>query len=106
MQQISIENVAGKAAFNRFHGLILFWCALIVIFDGYDLAVVGAALPAIMDDMQIDARQAGVMAGSALMARRCWRLPMRATSTPPRSARPAWASRQGSAASARWWPRC
>ncbi|MFT3721696.1 MFS transporter [Pseudorhodoferax sp.] len=67
MQPISIEKVANEAEFNRFHGLILFWCALIVIFDGYDLAVVGAALPAIMDDMQIDPAKAGIMAGSALI---------------------------------------
>lgn len=66
-QPIPIENVAGEATFNCFHGLILFWCALIVIFDGYDLAVVGAALPAIMDDMQIAPAQAGLMAGSALI---------------------------------------
>ena len=66
-QPITAEKVADEATFNRFHGLILFWCALIVVFDGYDLAVVGAALPAIMDDMKISPAQAGFMAGSALI---------------------------------------
>jgi len=61
-----VFTLAGESKFNRFHGLILFWCVLILIIDGYDLAVVGAALPAIMVDMQIDATSAGVMAGSAL----------------------------------------
>jgi AAHS family benzoate transporter-like MFS transporter len=40
---------------------------LILIIDGYDLAVVGAALPAIMQDMNVDPTRAGIMAGSALL---------------------------------------
>ena len=39
---------------------------LILIIDGYDLAVVGIALPSIMKDMGVDATQAGFMASSAL----------------------------------------
>ncbi|MHC3125099.1 MFS transporter [Acinetobacter sp. GN11] len=67
MQRIHIESITGDAKFNRFHGLVLLWCFLILVFDGYELAVVGAALPAIMQDMNIDATSAGVMAGSALV---------------------------------------
>lgn len=66
MQSVNVYELTGKSKFNRFHGLILFWCVLILIIDGYDLAVVGAALPAIMDDMGVDATSAGIMAGSAL----------------------------------------
>ncbi len=46
---------------------MLFWSVLILIIDGYDLAVVGAALPSIMKEMGIDATSAGIMAGSALL---------------------------------------
>ncbi|MFS2094616.1 MFS transporter [Pseudomonas sp. Pseusp11] len=67
MQSVNVYTLAGESTFNRFHRLILFWCVLILIIDGYDLAVVGAALPAIMQDMGIDATRAGVMAGSALL---------------------------------------
>ncbi len=66
MQQVDIHDLAGKSRFNGFHGLVLFWCVLILIIDGYDLAVVGAALPSIMKDMGINATSAGIMAGSAL----------------------------------------
>ncbi|MGF6507109.1 MFS transporter [Paraburkholderia sp. 32] len=66
MNQIDVHSLAGEARFNGFHTLILFWCLLMLILDGYDLAVVGAALPSIMKDMGIDATRAGVMAGSAL----------------------------------------
>ena len=67
MQSVNVYTLAGESKFNGFHRLILFWCVLILIIDGYDLAVVGAALPAIMQDMGIDATSAGVMAGSALL---------------------------------------
>lgn len=66
MQQVNVHALASHSRFNRFHGLVLFWCTLILIIDGYDLAVVGAALPSIMKDMRVDATSAGVMAGSAL----------------------------------------
>lgn len=66
MSSLNMYTLTEESKFNRFHGIILFWCVLILIIDGYDLAVVGAALPAIMADMQIDATSAGVMAGSAL----------------------------------------
>lgn len=66
MNQIDAHSLAGKAKFNGFHGLVLFWCVLMLILDGYDLAVVGAALPSIMKDMGVDATSAGIMAGSAL----------------------------------------
>lgn len=67
MHSINIHTAMGESTFNRFHGRVLFWCVLILIIDGYDLAVVGAALPAIMQDMQVDPTSAGIMAGSALL---------------------------------------
>jgi AAHS family benzoate transporter-like MFS transporter len=39
---------------------------LILVLDGYDLAVVGAALPSIMEDMGVEPAEAGFMASSAL----------------------------------------
>lgn len=66
MQKLDVHALIGASKFNRFHGLVLFWCVLILIIDGYDLAVVGAALPSIMKDMGITATSAGIMAGAAL----------------------------------------
>ncbi|MGY2488858.1 hypothetical protein [Cupriavidus sp. CP313] len=45
MRHIDIHKLADEARFNRFHGLVLFWCALIIVFDGYDLAVAGGFAP-------------------------------------------------------------
>ncbi|WP_439682697.1 MFS transporter [Cupriavidus oxalaticus] len=66
MRHIDVHKLADDARFNRFHGQVLFWCALIIIFDGYDLAVAGIALPSIMKDMGVDATKAGFMVSSAL----------------------------------------
>ncbi|MBS0512793.1 MAG: MFS transporter [Proteobacteria bacterium] len=66
MRQIDIHKLADEARFNGFHGLVLLWCALIIVFDGYDLAVAGIALPSIMKEMGVDATSAGFMVSSAL----------------------------------------
>lgn len=66
MRQIDVHKLADDARFNRFHGVVLLWCALIIVFDGYDLAVAGIALPSIMKEMGVDATSAGFMVSSAL----------------------------------------
>lgn len=66
MRDIDVHKIADEAKFNGFHGVILFWCALIIIFDGYDLAVAGIALPSIMKDMGLEPTKAGFVVSSAL----------------------------------------
>ena len=66
MHRIDVHKLADEAKFNRFHAVVLLWCVLIIIIDGYDIAVAGVALPSIMKDMGVDASTAGFMAGSAL----------------------------------------
>lgn len=66
MQHIDIHKLADQARFNRFHAGILAWCAVIIICDGYDLAVAGIALPSIMKSMGVTAQNAGFMVSSAL----------------------------------------
>ena len=66
MRHIDIHKIADGASFNRFHGSLLLWCAIIIICDGYDLAVAGIAVPSIMKDMGVTAQNAGFMVSSAL----------------------------------------
>jgi len=66
MKHIDLHKLADEAKFNRFHLGVLFWCALIIIFDGYDLAVAGIALPSIMKEMGVSPTNAGFMVSSAL----------------------------------------
>jgi MFS transporter, AAHS family, benzoate transport protein len=66
MRQVDVHKLSDEATFNSFHRVVLFWCALIIIFDGYDLAVAGIALPSIMKEMGVDPTSAGFMVSSAL----------------------------------------
>jgi AAHS family benzoate transporter-like MFS transporter len=66
MHHIDVHQLADQARFNRFHAGVLAWCAVIIICDGYDLAVAGIALPAIMKSMGVTAQNAGFMVSSAL----------------------------------------
>jgi AAHS family benzoate transporter-like MFS transporter len=66
MRQLDVHKLADEARFNGFHGQVLFWSALIIVFDGYDLAVAGVALPSIMKEMKVDPTNAGFMVSSAL----------------------------------------
>ena len=66
MRTIDPHRMADASQFSKFHGMVLFWCAIIIVFDGHDLAVAGVALPSIMKEMGVDATQAGFMVSSAL----------------------------------------
>ncbi|KVX51866.1 MFS transporter [Burkholderia cepacia] len=66
MRQINLQALSDDARLGKLHGVVLFWCALIIVFDGYDLAVAGIALPAIMNEMDVNPAQAGFMVSSAL----------------------------------------
>lgn len=66
MSRLDVHELADRSQFNRFHAMILAWGVVILVLDGYDLAVVGAALPSIMSDMGVDAAEAGFMASAAL----------------------------------------
>lgn len=67
MREINLHTLADDAKLNRLHYVVLFWCAIVIIFDGYDLALSGIALPSIMKAMGVDATKVGVMVSSALI---------------------------------------
>ena len=66
MRHIDLHKLADEVRFNAFHARVLLWCALIIVFDGYDLAVAGIALPSIMKEMGVTPTSAGFMVSSAL----------------------------------------
>lgn len=65
-QALSINKVIDEAKFKPFHWKVLFWCLLIIIFDGYDLIIYGVALPLLMKEWALTAVQAGFLASAAL----------------------------------------
>ena len=60
------EQMVEKAKFNKFHKMLLFWGALLMLFDGYDLVVYGAVVPTLMEEWGISAVQAGMYGSYAL----------------------------------------
>ena len=65
-QPIDVSRVVDDARFNRFHWMVLFWCALIIIFDGYDLVIYGVVLPVLMKEWALTPLQAGALGSYAL----------------------------------------
>ena len=65
-QTMNVNAVVDGAKFNKFHLNVLFWCLIIILFDGYDLAINGVALPLLMQEWGLTAVQAGMLASTAL----------------------------------------
>ena len=101
MRQIDVHEVADEARFNGFHGQVLFWSALIIVFDGYDLAVAGVALPSIMKEMGVDPTNAGFMVSSALFGMMFGAIFLGTVAD--RIGR-RWATAAALPAASRWWP--
>lgn len=64
--KININTLIDEAKFTPFHWGVLFWCLMIIIFDGYDLVIYGVALPLLMQEWALSAVQAGLLASAAL----------------------------------------
>ena len=60
------EKLIEKTKLNKFHGMLLFWGALLMLFDGFDLTIYGAVVPTIMEEWGISAVQAGMYGSYAL----------------------------------------
>ncbi|WP_168383884.1 aromatic acid/H+ symport family MFS transporter [Acinetobacter indicus] len=65
-QTINVNDVIDHAKFKPFHFNVVAWCLLIILFDGYDLAINGVVLPLLMDEWALSAVQAGMLASTAL----------------------------------------
>ncbi|SFO95919.1 MFS transporter [Pseudomonas borbori] len=66
MRNIDVHEVIDNARFARFHWMVMALCALLLIFDGYDLFIYGVVLPAIMQEWGLTPLQAGALGSYAL----------------------------------------
>lgn len=66
MRTHDVHSIIDNAPFNRFHWLIVSLCALLLIFDGYDLFIYGVVLPSIMREWGLTPLQAGALGSYAL----------------------------------------
>ena len=63
---VNVNDIIDRAKFSGFHFQVVAWCLLIILFDGYDLAINGVTLPLLMNDWGLSAVQAGMLASTAL----------------------------------------
>jgi AAHS family benzoate transporter-like MFS transporter len=66
MKTIEINPVIDNARFTRFHWMVVALCALLLIFDGYDLFIYGVVLPVLMAEWGLTPVQAGALGSYAL----------------------------------------
>ncbi|MFM0340784.1 MFS transporter [Paraburkholderia fungorum] len=62
-----MQAFADGARFGALHATILLICTLIIVADGYDLAIMGAALPSVMKDLHVAPTQAGMMVSAGFV---------------------------------------
>lgn len=67
INSVDITPIIDQAKFQSIHRLTIFWCAYIIIFDGYDLAVLGVILPKLMAEWGLSATQAGLLGSYTLV---------------------------------------
>ena len=64
--KVDVHDVIDNAKFTGFHWMVMCLCALLLIFDGYDLFIFGVVLPAIMKQWGLTPLQAGALGSYAL----------------------------------------
>ncbi|MHC6225713.1 MFS transporter [Pseudomonas sp. X10] len=66
MRKIDVYPIIDNARFTPFHWMVMGWCALLLVFDGYDLFIYGVVLPVIMQEWGLTPLQAGALGSYAL----------------------------------------
>src|SRR5690625_6185472 len=66
VKRLNINDVIDSSTINKFHWSIIWLCALLLIFDGYDLFIYGVVLPVLMDEWGLSPVQAGALGSYAL----------------------------------------
>ncbi|MCP8632962.1 MFS transporter [Pseudomonas mosselii] len=66
MRTLDIHAIIDNARFTPFHWMVMAWCGLLLIFDGYDLFIYGVVLPVIMQEWALTPLQAGALGSYAL----------------------------------------
>lgn len=66
MRKLDVHELIDNARFTRFHWMVMCWCALLLIFDGYDLFIYGVVLPVLMKEWGLTPLEAGALGSYAL----------------------------------------
>ncbi|QEY62877.1 MFS transporter [Metapseudomonas lalkuanensis] len=66
MRKLDVHAIIDNARFTPFHWMVMCWCALLLIFDGYDLFIYGVVLPVLMKEWGLTPLEAGALGSYAL----------------------------------------
>lgn len=66
MQKVNVNEYVDGQKFNRFHGMLLLWTIFIIVVDGYDMFMLGAIMPALMDDWNMSSVVGGSIGSYSL----------------------------------------
>lgn len=67
MNKINVNEIIGNGKFNNFFLSVFIMGLFAIIFDGYDMAVYGATLTLLMQDLGLDPTQTGMLASAATL---------------------------------------
>ncbi|KPH01890.1 MFS transporter [Pseudomonas sp. RIT-PI-q] len=66
MRNVNVHTIIDNARVASFHWMVMGWCFLLLIFDGYDLFIYGAVLPVLMQQWGLTPLEAGALGSYAL----------------------------------------
>ncbi|MGD8191458.1 MFS transporter [Brevibacillus ginsengisoli] len=58
---INVSQTIDDSKLNRFHKALIFWCFLIIVFDGYDSVIYGSSVPLLMKEWSLTPITAGAI---------------------------------------------
>lgn len=67
MININASKLIDQTPLNKHHKLLVFWCSVIMFFDGYDLVIYGSVLPHLMKEWALTPQIAGLLGSSSLI---------------------------------------
>lgn len=67
MQKVNAIGLIDRTTLNKHHKLLVFWCSIIMLFDGYDLVIYGSVLPHLMTEWSLSPQTAGLLGAASLM---------------------------------------
>lgn len=67
MQKVNAIALIDRTALNKHHKLLVFWCSIMMLFDGYDLVIYGSVLPHLMTEWALSPQTAGLLGAASLM---------------------------------------
>lgn len=67
MRKINVNNIIDEGLLNSNHRWILFWCFTVMLFEGYDIVVIGTVIPVIMEEWHLSPVVAGALSSYLIL---------------------------------------